>query len=1319
MDNINNLFDIYKVSKPESIDNKKRDVKEIKEIKVIKPKRVTEIIQSSIEPVKNPEPEATVFTSYVEPSVNSNNARMFNSYSSPLSTNLNSTITDNPNYSIPQTSFNNKSLYFGSGGGGNVSEWYQYPALNGSVTFTTGADVTALTGSNNNLLYDGVSILPLNWYQYPTENGQIDFVTNTGVATLKAQDGNLFFNDELLAKAGDIQDITAWADYPAINNVDMANYNISGGTDITISGTLSSEIVEATNVGCEKVITSLGEIIETNTISLNVVDGLTTPTVLTSITGGDISTTGYVSSENLKIVAPTGTCELTTNAGGTTLFINGEAVQTGGSGDVSQWATFPAVSAVDMVGNNLSNVGAFSMPASVTNKFSVGGGSILTPVLANEQFALTTKIVNVSPLTPMEITSAGGINMTANATTGTQEFNISFIGTSGNDMNITAPDINLTCTDATSFMNLTAPAGVTIAGGGLFVLSGVLEAIGAGDISLLSGGNVRIGSGNLLGATTQVEKFEYTDNVVEPMGGVFDLKLKNIEVINVPRDAGSAGYFSGVFNVQSSISNTFTVNSVASSSQKTIWSVQADQGGSVYKAMNLTADGGSTINFNMTAGGNTMNMNYNGADLLTISKPLTVTGALTGTSGNFGALFSSDTQIHLGQNSALVNQGAGGIAIGRQTATSNQGIDSIAIGYNSGNDTATRTISIGYDAGYSQSANAISIGTNAGQSTGTNSISIGNLANTNPPTSSNNTIMLNATGVRMTSVADNSAYIAPVRNVSTQPAGTAFAMGYTSATGEITVANTKVNDIENTVNNTQQISYDTGLLTTTINGITKLQTVLTSGEVSIGDPVTPANLIVSGLIALPYTNVVTQPSFTYYVSKNGRVGASGSITDPLSTINEALSKPASLGAVDPCGMTIYLAVGSYSDDININIAPATLPSVSIIGMGDDTDDSKRVQIRGAITINGTDATLVNTVNTVIFNNLSVFAKNASSSAITMTGRGYRVYLKNGLYTTPFTSTTSLISLSSSVTISNSIAQLVIDNCSMSMLGTGHIINIASGQLFEIQNTDMTHRGTGLAVNMSGGAFSVANQSAFTTTGAVLNIVQTSAGLTNITSCIVSGRASPTVALITLGTNANMNLSESTVQNLNTTEANNTSRYVYTTSATGNFIAGIRNNITNSASPATVQQITPWQSAVPPASQLLYFGNIYSNQTATLIGNLPAQGGANWNAVRQFNTDTYTSQLQVIATSATPITLSPTARGKTFILTGTTTQAFTTTQLGLADVGFHVTVHNGNGSGGGDINMTGMTGTTIIHNRTALQNGGDVYLYWTGTGLVGY
>jgi len=94
-------------------------------------------------------------------------------------------------------------------------------------------------------------------------------------------------------------------------------------------------------------------------------------------------------------------------------------------------------------------------------------------------------------------------------------------------------------------------------------------------------------------------------------------------------------------------------------------------------------------------------------------------------------------------------------------------------------------------------------------------------------------------------------------------------------------------------------------------------------------------------------------------------------------------------------------------------------------------------------------------------------------------------------------------------------------------------------------------------------------------------------------------------------------------------------------------------------------------------------------------------------------------LQVIASSGTPIVLLPPARGKTFILTGTTTQGFTTTALGANDVGWFCIVHNGNATNGGDINLTGMSGTAIIHEQKPTQNGGSVYLYWNGTTLTGY
>jgi len=1252
---------------------------------------------------------------------------------------ISSTINYSPNV---ETNYSQNASYYlkqGQGGGGDPATWYQYPTQTGEILFDVAGEgqqtLQALTPIGppfiTDLLFNGTSVLPYTWYDYPTLTGEVEFIDASGSHLLKSIGGNLFFDNELLAKAGDIQDIADWADYPAITDVDMATFQINNAGDIDCADIQCNDVISggditaAAEMFCAHInifdtLAGLGVVpattteifngviengsdiinygdISTNTFHSNTITNQGNIINLGDISGSTIHVSGTATLHDIDLSG----CALTTDGSGSALFVNGVEVQTGTPSDASQWATFPAVAEVQVQAQNLTMTGNLVPPATNIHRI----GTALAPVGINDQYAFSTNIYNISPVGTMTVSSNSSMAITTTSSTGTNEMNISLVGAAGEDMNLTAPDINLTMTDPTSFMNLTAPLGVTVAGGGFFMASGAIECLVGLDISFITPGNIRIGSGNVAGATTQVEKYEFLDANVSPVNGTNHLILNNIEIKNVRTDAGSEGIFTGELIIGSISGTTNTVTSNNTPAQKTRFQVQVDQGASVYKAMNLEAVAGGVINYNMIAGGVTMNMMFD-ATTLNINKPLSITGAIAAT-GNI------TTPLDI----------SGGAVYTAQLRTSET---TIKLGFNAGTDASGGSVAIGNAAGIEQGANAIAIGTNAGALQGANSIAIGQGANSVPSAPYTNTIVLNATGASLDAIAASSTYIAPLRNVSTQPAGTAFALGWTSATGEMTVGNVKINEIEDTVTNTQQISYDTGLLTTTIAGITQLQTVKAEGPVTIGIPAALSTLTVAGTIAIQdasgntATQVVAQPQYVYYVAKNGRVGASGAITDPLSTINAALAKAANISAVDAPGMTIYVGVGSYTEDVAINIAPATLPSVSIIGMGDDTDDSKRVQLRGAITINGTDASLVNTVNTVVFNNLAVFAKDVSSSAITMSGRGYRVYLKNGLYTTPYTPAVPLIALSSTGPTSNSVVQLVIDNCSMSMTGgAGHMISMTSGQLFEVQSTDMTHRGTGLAVNMSGGAFSVANQSAFTTTGAVFNIVQSAAGLTNVTSCLVSGRASPSVALITLGTNANLNLSESTVQNLNTTEANNTSRYVYTTSATGNFIAAIRNNITNSASPATVQQITPWQAAVPAASQLLYFGNIYTNSTATLVGVLPAQGGANWNAVRQFNTDTYTQQIQVIATSGTAIALSPAVRGKTIILTGVVIQPFTTAQLGLADAGFFVIVHNGNASGGGDINMTGMTGTAIIHNRTALQNGGDVYLYWNGTGLVGY
>jgi hypothetical protein len=93
--------------------------------------------------------------------------------------------------------------------------------------------------------------------------------------------------------------------------------------------------------------------------------------------------------------------------------------------------------------------------------------------------------------------------------------------------------------------------------------------------------------------------------------------------------------------------------------------------------------------------------------------------------------------------------------------------------------------------------------------------------------------------------------------------------------------------------------------------------------------------------------------------------------------------------------------------------------------------------------------------------------------------------------------------------------------------------------------------------------------------------------------------------------------------------------------------------------------------------------------------------------------------QVVATSATPIVLLSSARGKTYILTGTTTQTFVTSVLTANDVGFFVNIRNGNAVGVANITIAGATGNTTLFSPTLTQNTGAIMLYWNGTGLVGY
>ncbi|NBW79194.1 MAG: hypothetical protein EBR27_09305 [Betaproteobacteria bacterium] len=82
------------------------------------------------------------------------------------------------------------------------------------------------------LEYNGQNLDPRIWNLYPAQNGQLQFIDASGTETLKSIDANLYFNNELLAKASDIQDIADWSLYPALANVDMANHSIVNAAEL-------------------------------------------------------------------------------------------------------------------------------------------------------------------------------------------------------------------------------------------------------------------------------------------------------------------------------------------------------------------------------------------------------------------------------------------------------------------------------------------------------------------------------------------------------------------------------------------------------------------------------------------------------------------------------------------------------------------------------------------------------------------------------------------------------------------------------------------------------------------------------------------------------------------------------------------------------------------------------------------------------------------------------------------------------------------------------------------------------------------------------
>ena len=378
------------------------------------------------------------------------------------------------------------------------------------------------------------------WYTFPSQTGEVLLVDASGTQVLQSVDGNLFYNQELLAKAGDIQQISEWSDYPVLNpaGVDFngnpllnattieATGDISGGANITLvgnvtaGGSLSGSGVAVTGAitGGSLSVASLPKPFtpgELNGDSLTVsgaaavgsvtstgaVSG-TTITGSSTVQGAGLATTAGLDMANTAITrasavnisnagfAPYGQL---TSPNGTQLLWNGATIQTGGGGDVSQWANFNAVTTINANSNPITNVTTLGASGNITtatnvNAFAFNGTNVEATNIAagpigSGKFCIMTNNSITSSTTDGLTISVPSNNLATTVASGTiTNTATGILNNVGNNFEVTAdgglnplitPNVNLTAKNGNGGqVNVVADPGSIAALGGVVNITG-------------------------------------------------------------------------------------------------------------------------------------------------------------------------------------------------------------------------------------------------------------------------------------------------------------------------------------------------------------------------------------------------------------------------------------------------------------------------------------------------------------------------------------------------------------------------------------------------------------------------------------------------------------------------------------------------------------------------------------------------------------------------------------------------------------------------------------------------------------------------------
>jgi len=577
----------------------------------------------------------------------------------------------------------------------------------GAITGLSG-DIANLSNEVANLsayVYNNPSTAS-NWSTFPavsTINASGNVITNVSSLQIDAQiltanASSLFLNGVAVATISNISNVSDWALYPALANVNLSNFALQNVSGLQLDGqAISSDglfvLVNGSN-GVER----WAQFPAAFNVDMSGHDIINVDQIDAS---GVSCVDSYIN--NLYVYTPDNmsSAVVTSTNSGATLLLNSVPLLTSAdiSANVGLWSTFPAVSDVNMSGHNILGNGDLGISA---NNISM---SALSNIYLNQ--TATTQSINMT----------GNITQ-CNAGAGSNFFQSEVqVGVNG-----VLPTDNL--------------GSVAIYGGNLPPLLSSLYV--EGGTTLDGGGTVHgITIGTLPVAGINTQRIDVLPAGIEMTTPTF-ITMNGLGAANIAMGGAvaiAAGSYVALEHAAGLGANgIFVQNAADDSNCKMIFT----NGGTLYNATEVQASNivnplgvrfyngvynpsGSSIIVPAVYGraivdgsGSSYLANLTGGDLPAVKNTNSIfIGNLTNLSTG-----GATSTIAIGDTDGMTGQGANSIAIGKEAGSNTQGANSIAIGWEAGQENqGSNSVAVGRDAGFdTQGTACVAIGTSAGLS---------------------------------------------------------------------------------------------------------------------------------------------------------------------------------------------------------------------------------------------------------------------------------------------------------------------------------------------------------------------------------------------------------------------------------------------------------------------------------------------------------------------------------------------------------------------------------------------------------------------------